>query len=234
MVFRRKQRSRKRTRKNYRRKRSYKKVPRTITVAQTLPDKIRVKLSDVFTDSVSTTLADTFYEFAMNGCYDPYLGTGGGQPQGFDQWMSLYRQYRVKACKISVYYFNKENAGVTQVSIIPNWKGDSSIRTYFHPEQLQYCKYRRFASESGGGGHATGYINHYMSPAKIVGNKKAVDSDDDFFGTDSANPTSAGLCYWYVLVQDAINQNGTDLHGELTVKLTYYTEFYGRRVLADS
>lgn len=232
MGFRRKSKP-KRSRKTYRRRYRKRNIPKTITVAQTLPDKLRVKLSDVFTDSISTTLSDTFYEFALNGCYDPYLGTGGGQPQGFDQYMAMYTKYRVKASSISCYYFNKENSGITQVSIVPNWQADTSIRTYFHPEQLQYCKYRRYASESGGGGRSVGTVKHYMSVKKLVGSKQS-NFDDDFEGDVSRNPDGNGLCYWYVLIQDAIDSSGLSLMGELTVRITYYVEFYGRKVLADS
>lgn len=202
-----------------------------VKISQTLPDSVKVKLSDVYTDNVSTTTSDTFFEFAMNGCYDPYLGIGGGQPQGFDQWMAMYKNFRVHSSAISVYYNNELTSGVTQVSIVPNFGSDNTLRTYFNPSQLQYCKYRRFTSEAGGKGSGT--VSHYMSVGKISGNKTAYKNSEDFWGNSVSNPNGDGLCVWYVLVQDPINA-GLSLNGQILVKLTYYVEFFGRKALQDS
>jgi len=207
--------------------------PRTVSLGKTLPDRIRVKLSDSWAGSVSTTNADTYFEVALNGMYDPDLTGAGGQPQGFDQYAAMYKYYRVVASSISFYYFNTDNAYITQVSIIPHYKRDDTIRTYVDPQQLKYCKYRRFANESGGGGKAVGTLNHYMSVAKLLGNASMAKNDDTFAAAVESNPGSTGLCYWYILIQDPVT-SGSTLHGQYILKVTYYAEFYGSRVLADS
>lgn len=230
MAFRRKPKNQSYRKRRYPKKYRKANAIKTVRIAQTIPDRVSVKLSDVFTDDITTSFADTFYEFAMNGCYDPYLGTGGGQPQGFDQWIGMYEKYRVKACKISCYFNNTTGtASPVQLSIVPNWRGDSSIRTYFNPSQLQYCRYRRFINN---GGKTDGYVTSYMSIKKIVGTKMS-GIDADFDGTVTTNPNNEGICIWYVLVQDPVN-GGLSITGQIIVKLTYYVEFYGRRVLADS
>jgi hypothetical protein len=198
-------------------------------ISQAFPDTMRVILTDTYTDGVSTSTADTFYEFSMNGAYDPYLGTGGGQPYGFDQWSALYRQYRVHKASISV-YFRNTSGGLVQVSVIPNFQGNSAIRTYFNPEQLPYCKYKRFPPAPVT--TSTGSVVSEMSIEKICGSKRYL-YDDDFLGTASSNPSATGLCYWYVLIQDPI-MAAMNITGDLIVKLSYDVEFQGRVVQTDS
>lgn len=51
-------------------------------------------------ESTSGALAD--YVYRANSCYDPYYGTGGHQPYGFDQMMALWRYGVVLGSKIKV------------------------------------------------------------------------------------------------------------------------------------
>jgi len=215
------------------RKRNYKPSPRTVSLGKTLPDRIRVKLTDSWAGQVSTTNANTYFEVALNGMYDPDLTGTGGQPQGFDQYAAMYKYYRVIASSISIYYFNTDNAYITQISIIPHYKRDDTIRTYTNPEQLKHCKFKRFANESGGGGRATGTLSHYMTVSKLHGNPIQTHNDDLFSASVDSNPGSTGLCYWYVLIQDPVS-NAATLHGDYIMTVNYYAEFYGSKVLADS
>jgi len=222
----------------YRKRRSIKRrktksKPRTVSLGKTLPDRIRVKLTDSWAGQISTTNSDTYFEVALNGMYDPDITSTGGQPQGFDQYAAMYKYYRVIASSISIYYFNTDNAYITQISIIPHYKRDDTIRTYTNPEQLKHCKFKRFANESGGGGKSTGTLSHYMTVSKLVGNRLMTKNDDTFGAAVEANPGSAGLCYWYVLFQEPITGTG-ELQGDYIVTVNYYAEFYGARILADS
>jgi len=43
------------------------------------------------------------YVYRLNSCFDPDQTGVGGQPDGFDQWKTLYSQYRVVACDAKVH-----------------------------------------------------------------------------------------------------------------------------------
>lgn len=38
----------------------------------------------------------------LNSMYDPYVGVGGTQPRGFDQWMAFYKRYKVFKTEVRV------------------------------------------------------------------------------------------------------------------------------------
>lgn len=50
--------------------------------------------------------ANTYFQW-RNGLYDPYVGTGGHQPLGSDQWANFYYYYRVLKIKGTARIVNK-------------------------------------------------------------------------------------------------------------------------------
>jgi len=207
-------------------------ISRPVNMGKVFPDSVRVKLVETSVKNISTTTADTYLEYALNGLYDPDITGTGGQPVGFDQYASLYKNYRVMASSISVYYFNTENSAITQISIIPQLKRDNAIRTYLNPEQHKRCRYKRYANESGGGGRATGTVKHYCSMKSLSGNN-LYKTESEYGPLVTANPGDDFLAMWYVLIQDPVN-TGTSLHGQAIIKITYYAEFFNLKHLADS
>ena len=73
---------------------------------QVFPKKMRQTLviCDILKGSLSdgsiSTSANWYY--STNGLYDPYLGAGGHQPNGFDQLAAMYERYVVVGAKITV------------------------------------------------------------------------------------------------------------------------------------
>lgn len=192
------------------------------------PDKIRVRLKDSHSFVVSTTLQDDYYEFALNGMYDPYLGVGGGQPYGFDQWGALYNNYRVLAAGCTATFYNNGTTQPIRLTILPNPKDDTAMRLFQDPQQLPLSKSGIASGTNHGDAIVT--VSNYVSMNKLVGRQAAV--DDDFKGTISSNPDANGLAKWYVTLQS--QSHAANFTGTLYVELVYYAEFTGRKRQADS
>uniref|UniRef100_UPI0040483EE1 hypothetical protein n=1 Tax=Limnohabitans sp. TaxID=1907725 RepID=UPI0040483EE1 len=192
------------------------------------PDKIRVRLKDSISFTVSTTLADDYYEFALNGMYDPYLGVGGGQPYGFDQWGALYNNYRVLAGGITATFYNNGSTQPIRLTIVPNPKDDTNLRLFQDPQQLPLSKTGIASGTSHGKAIVT--VSNYVSMNKLVGRQAAV--DDDFKGSLTTNPDAQGLAKWYVTLQS--ESHTANFTGTLYVDIMYYAEFTGRKRQADS
>jgi hypothetical protein len=65
-----------------------------------VPDVTLIRM--VYSDYRSVTAAGSQanYVYKVNSCFDPDFTGVGGQPDGFDQWKTLYSQYRVVACRV--------------------------------------------------------------------------------------------------------------------------------------
>lgn len=83
-----------------------------------LPDVTLIKMvySDYRTLTASVNQANYVYKF--NSCFDPDFTGVGGQPDGFDQWKTLYQQYRVMACDVQVHA--AALAGAALVTLTPS------------------------------------------------------------------------------------------------------------------
>lgn len=69
---------------------------------QQVPDVTLIKM--VYSDyrAVGASASQGSYVYRINSCFDPDFTGVGGQPDGFDQWKTLYQQYRVVACDVKV------------------------------------------------------------------------------------------------------------------------------------
>lgn len=70
---------------------------------QQLPDTTMIKM--VYSDyrALGAAGSQASYVYRLNSCFDPDFTGVGGQPDGFDQWKTLYQQYRVMACDVQVH-----------------------------------------------------------------------------------------------------------------------------------
>lgn len=80
--------------------------PRSSMVVGGIPQRVRRKLRycEFFTLAGTSTVVSR--EYGMNCLYDPYLGTGGHQPSGFDTYMRMYAHYNVLNCSVTMRYMN--------------------------------------------------------------------------------------------------------------------------------
>lgn len=89
--------SKRRRRNNYKRKRR-KRIPLGLFASKKL---VKLRYHESITlnpDALGTIAYDTI---SANGMYDPYVGVGGHQPMGFDEYMHFYEHYTVIGAKIT-------------------------------------------------------------------------------------------------------------------------------------
>lgn len=186
------------------------------------PDKVRCKVryeeSLTFTQALGT-LATNVYR--GNSCFDPDFTGTGGQPYYFDQLMSIYLFYRVYGCKIEVWATSNTGPVSTRLLLVP-----SPTNTAFSSEELAsetpYSKSRLMKFGAQGVGSA--YMKHYMSTAKLLGvPKKAIAIEDDYAGSNAANPVSQW--YWHFANCTPSLETQSMI---CRVRLTYYVSFEER------
>lgn len=99
-------------------------LPLTGFLQRQVPDVTLIKM--VYSDYRSVTAAGSQanYVYKVNSCFDPDYTGVGGQPDGFDQWKTLYSQYRVVACDIKVHV--AALAGAALCTIVPSVTASAS------------------------------------------------------------------------------------------------------------
>jgi hypothetical protein len=186
-----------------------------------IPDRIRATLSysDVYALSGTNT---ALYTYRGNGCFDPRVATGGGQPHYFDQMMGLYQQFFVRRAKIEVQIVNRTN-DTLGVCVFANSEA-TGVTSY----------YEAIEQENNG-------VNTLIQPAQGEVKKLVVfettesalalpASDSTVWGTNAADP--ANQWYFIVFVEN-ITQAATTT-GIFVCKIYYDVEFFDKRYVAPS
>lgn len=190
-----------------------------------VPDRALTKL--VFPDArglTSTAGAIETYVYSGNDVFDPNYTGVGGQPTGYDKWISFYRFYKVYASKIQLIFHNVIALGTQGASfycgVIANQDPSLAVATVPEMASLPYTKMRIFHVGAG-----ACKISNYMTTEKIYGlNKKAVEVDTSYAALVTGSPTSEW--YWNIVVQTG--DMATTAAVQVSVRITYYVEFYGR------
>lgn len=144
--------------------------------------RAKLRYFDELTINSSGNVA--FVSYGANCLYDPYLSTGGHQPMGFDQLMTLYNHYEVYGAKITVKF-------------LPN--GDQFYCGVAIDDDTNYTGATTTALEQRGtkgnymGVNATRpvVITQYYSQKKMFG--KRARGTDNQKGTIAANPAEQGV-----------------------------------------
>jgi len=190
----------------------------------------RLRYVENFTLAGTTTVQSRSY--ALNGLYDPYLGTGGHQPSGFDTWMAMYGFYNVMGCKATMKYAN-DATGSSQpamfgmvASTVGNAVSTAGTITYLMEQG------RAVFSDI-----PAGIVNAPVSRA-LISHWRISDFADGadtrgmstYWGTSSTNPGS--LAYLEVFHG---SQAGTATGGfNYSIILDYDVEFWGPLPNANS
>lgn len=85
-----------------------------------------------YTDTLTLTTGSggvfgTTYSYGLNCLYDPYLGTGGHQPYGFDQMTALYARYHVSGCLVELVINDPSSDGIVVGCLVQSSTGIGSI-----------------------------------------------------------------------------------------------------------
>jgi hypothetical protein len=178
------------------------------------------QLWDVSSGTFST------YSFRGNGMYDPYAGAGGAQPNGFDEYMALYKHFYVIGSKIrclcmpqsssqggllSVTIRADSNSGTTPTDLVAA-AGTVNSKTFFPTTN-------------------TGQVNYGVEMERST--HAILDMprrDDALIGSSSADPTEQWD--WHVHVGTLDGSTAGDYH--LLIIVEYDVEFFGRKALIQS
>lgn len=179
---------RKKTKKNFRKKRNFKKSRSMMTkspaypIGKTFKFKTRyVDLSNIINPGIATPAT---HVFSLNGLYDPDITGVGHQPIGFDQLMPLYDHYCVIAARARVSFTNRDIAQQAYVFVQLKDTATTSTDTDNILENGM-TKYKLLGVEQSG--NATGTLTIGLNTSKFFGKK--VLQDDTFQGSISANPS---------------------------------------------
>lgn len=211
---------------NKRRRRRYgkrRKINRVIVRGPTgIPDKLLVRL--VYADQISiTTGIPGKYVFRGNSIFDPDLTGVGHQPRFFDQYSQLYERYRVHASKINIKLVNA-SPNVSGLGVVPLTQSTSTeLNSIVDLQEAPYVKFRWLQN---GSNPTVTSITSFMKTSVIRGEK---DEDDDYSAQFVANPTR--MWYWHIIAAESDNSPPTV---NSVVKITYYVEFFRRRIVSQS
>jgi hypothetical protein len=177
---------------------------------------------------VSTIGVVGVHNFSANGLFDVDVTGVGGQPEGFDEWMAMYVEYRVISTKITVKTGSTGSTSATAsfwMVIVP-----SNIPTSFTTmEDAASAPFAVSKLYMSGGPAIT--LTQTMSTATIVGvPPMAILSESGYGGTASANP--AGTTFWGVYVESADNSSSVTTNS--VVSIEYVVDFYDRDNFAIS
>lgn len=216
------------TRRTYRKKRSYKRTKRnykkkaSVSVVRTptaFPDRVFTKLKHTQTHALSGA-ANYAFGYQLNNMYDPYVGVGGGQPRGFDQWATVYQVYKVHAVKVRCSFF--QTTAIPVILASTAGRNSGALTTVKDICEHPYATYRRSDIQK-----TTAVVNKFYSVKKVMGEKTL----DDVWQSDVGGaPTSVIHGQFTTLSVD----EGTTHTGQMLVEIWFMCEFRERKRLPQS
>lgn len=234
MVYKKKKATKKRYARAYMRRRYRRGFRRNMRLVKmpgvsSFPDRIRVKLSYCQEEAITSFATTVIYRpLRGNGPFDPDALIGGVQPLAFDQWSAFYNKVCVRACKIKI-NINNTGVGTGAVIVLPSTQlAAYSTSLPLNLQEQPYAKTAFVGTIDSGTGNK--YLKHYMTSNKILGvPPKSVGIEDDYQSLVTATP--AKEWFWHVYL---FEQVATFFDPTLTIRLTYYCEFFDRKPMPQS
>lgn len=198
-----------------------------IPLGSIVPDRLRTKLRYTQLNSVTSTSGAIVQQlFRGNSLFDPDVTGVGHQPQGFDQYMTLYQRYIVKGCAIRV-HINCNTSGANYIfTVRPSADVNDTSANITVDMEKPFAKWAM-----GTQGTQARKIKSYYSTGKIEGaTSSKVMINDTFSGDGSSSPLSQW--YWFISCCNADQSTTTNFN--IYSELVYYCEFYDRKTLTTS
>lgn len=187
-----------------------------------VPDEKMVRLvySDFRTMTASSNQCE--YVYRLNSLFDPDQSGVGGQPDGFDQWKTLYATYRVVAVEYEV-----EAVVATDILGMIACAPTNAASTIASAEEVAGLRHAKSAIFAAGGGKAKMRNRLHISQAAGA-TEQAVLGDDTFGAGVTANPGT--VVYLFI----AAETSGATSTVYFRVKITYYARLQFPIVTIDS
>lgn len=196
------------------------------------PDQVYVKLK--YRTYFATTSVNHL-TIRGNGPFDPEYTVGGGQPEGWDQWIDQYNHYQCTASKIRYVINNPGTGSLMRLTIVPVTEANTAdliantggvTYTVQRPETYPYSRTKYIGNP--GGSKTVNWLKHYMTTQKMIRRSK---KSSDLQSSVSGNPPE--LWNW-VLRTDTYNNAATLTTLHIDVCVTYYILFYDRTYPVDA
>lgn len=222
------------SRKNYKRRYGrkskkglmFKRHNRPLKIARSvLPTSVIVKLPfDGGNLSGNTTNSVVDTQFYSNNIFQPKVGVVGNQPLGYDQWTALYKNYRVHGVSIEVMCDNSSFHGGI-VGIYPHTSVDkpSSLGRYLDFPETKYVMVNN-------GSRPLRFRKYLRNNALFNVSRQEYNDEVDYASGVGGGPTNLGYINIFRQAIDEISSTDFDIR----VKLTYYVEFYGIKIIPAS
>lgn len=218
----------------YRRKRMYRRraMRSNMVVSRTsaLPDRFftTLKYSSIHTLGFTAFGLPAVHQFRTNSLNDPDLSGVGHQPLSHDQFALLYNRYRVYGMKYSCTFINTSTAEPVEYAVLvrpnPNTPTDWDV---IH--ESPFVKKGTLGVESGAG---IKVVSGYVSNPKTLGiSKERYRIDDTFQAQMGVSPVFNGPVITFGVQSADGSQPSITI---IRVNLTFYAEFFDRKVLARS
>jgi len=171
----------------------------------------------------STSGALAVYQVSGNSAFDPDYTSTGQQPEGYDQFASLFQYYRVHGSKIKVSFASVNTTAATQtvnIALVP--RNDVSTES-----TMQNAMVAPFSRAYSGNISSLGNImlRDSMKTTKIYGlPPKGLKYMDGWQASISTDPTNEWT--WGIYLQSIDGSTSTTFI--VNVEVIYYIEFYQR------
>lgn len=192
-----------------------------------LADTLFVRLTYVDQLVLAPGVPVAQHTFRGNSCFDPDYTGGGHQPLYFDQYATLYSKYRVVGSAIRVDSVNTSSTCAAYFICWPHTDvaGASTISQELEQGRAKAPKILPIAQRG-----PEGRLKSYCSTRKACGLTKAQMADDDFSALTGNNPIQ--IWYWNLLWGTTDTTTACTVNA--VVKLTYYVQFYEKRIVSPS
>lgn len=211
----------------YNRKKKYNKATFTRMKSPGFSDSMFVRLKyseDIhINDGVS---ASKLYTYRGNSLFDPNLTGVGHQPMYFDQYALIYEKYRVMGAKISIRAINGTSSVAQYLILEAGTDQNLSNNVTRLLEQSRSSISRIVPAYS----QSPTYIKRYTSTRKACGLTKSQIYDADFGADTTGSPQQ--LWYFNIIAAAIDSLSPADLY--LMVSITYYCQFYDRKIQDQS
>jgi hypothetical protein len=193
------------------------------------PDTMRTKLRYTSRKTMTSTLGVYQLQvYSANGLFDVDVTGVGGQPMGFDQWMSMYASYRVISSKIRIRAGSvgtSAAAGSFLLVLLPQTTS-TGLSDISDAESSAWSQAKIFEL-----GSPAINLSQTLSTAAVAGiAPSAVMSDFSLVGNTSANPADAH--YWAIYLQSA--DAATTVIAHVIVEVDFVVDFFDRLVIVLS
>jgi len=184
---------------------------------------VKFKYSDTYTQTTTTGM--NVRQMRGNGLYDPDYSGVGHQPRLFDQFASLYNDYRVHAVKFRATFGTTTSNVIYICGIGYHGSLAQTPSDITELKESKACKSRIARSEK------ITTLTWYLPMTKIFGRSKAtIQGEKDYAAGFGANPNVVGGLF--TCIQNIDETTSTDF--KVMYELTYLCELNNTVLVSES